>query len=72
MNKNYNILSRLIPITFRESWTWGQKQFFGYYGLKNVTRDTSQDLTTYGLPMVKDSMYHTIYGNGEYVLIKLK
>lgn len=72
MNKNYNILNRLIPITFRESWSWGQKQFFGYYGLKNVTRDASKDLKTYDLPIVKDTMYHTIYGNDQYVLIQLK
>ena len=72
MNKKYNILNRLIPITFRESWSWGQKQFFGYYGLKNVIRDTSIDLTTYELPVIKDTMYHTISGKDQYVLIRLK
>ena len=72
MNKKYNILNRLIPITFRESWSWGQKQFFGYYGLKNVIRDTSIDLTTYELPVIKDTMYHTISGKDQYILIRLK
>lgn len=72
MSKSCNILNRLVPVQFRETWIWGQAQFYGYYGLKNIIRDTSQDLTTYGLPVIKDSMYHTIYGNDEYVLIELK
>ncbi|MDE6979946.1 MAG: glucosyltransferase domain-containing protein [Lachnospiraceae bacterium] len=72
MSKECNILNRLVPVQFRETWIWGQAQFFGYYGLNNVIRDKSQDLTTYGLPVIKDSMYHTIYGNDAYVLIVLK
>lgn len=72
MNSDCRILERLIPINFRENWYWGSKQFYGYYGLKNVVRDTSVDLTTYDLPLFKDSMYHTIYSDGYNVLIKLK
>ena len=71
MAQSYNMLSRLIYVTFQE-WWWGQKQLLEYYGMKNVVTDTKQDLTVYGLPVVKDSMYHTIYGNGNYVLIELK
>lgn len=72
MKANCKILERLIPITFRETWYWGLKGFYGYYGLKNVQQDESIDLKTYNLPLIKDGMYHTIYGNNNYILIKLK
>lgn len=72
MGEGYNILNRLVPIQFDGIWMWGYAQFFSYYGLRNVVCDTSQDLTTYGLPVIKDSMYHTIYGNDEYILVELK
>lgn len=72
MSADCNILSRLVPVTFRESWDWGLFGFYNYYGLKNVKRDSSVDLTSYDLPVIKDGMYHTIYGEGNYVLVKLK
>ena len=72
MNANCKILERLIPITFQETWEWGLKGFYRYYGLKNVWQDESIDLATYSLPLIKDGMYHTIYGNSNYILIKLK
>lgn len=72
MNSNCKILERLIPITFRGNWDWGLKGFYGYYGLKNVRQDVSIDLATYNLPLIKDGMYHTIYGNSNYILIILK
>lgn len=72
MNANCKILERLIPITFRGYWLWGLKGFYGYYGLKNVQQDESIDLATYNLPLIKDGMYHTVYGNNNYILIRLK
>ena len=72
MRHNSAVLSRLVPITFRGAWPWGQKGFYGYYGLKNVKQDDSIDLTAYALPLIKDGMYHTIYGEDNYVLVKLK
>lgn len=72
MPQDYQILNRLVPITFRQDWYWGTYGFFHYYGLQNVKEDTSIDLTKYNLPIIKDTMYHTIYGNQEYVLIELK
>lgn len=72
MNSEYNILTRLVPVTFREWWTWGLAGFYDYYDLKNVKQDDSVDLTTYNLPMVKDTMYHVIYSDGNNVLIWLK
>ena len=71
-NSNCRVLSRLVPITFRETWMWGLKGFYNYYGLKNVKEDSAIDLTAYDLPLVKDGMYHSIYCDDNYVLVKLK
>lgn len=72
MPQNYYVLDRLIPITFQGGWQWGQAGFYWYYGLKNVIRDPSVDLTTYELPVLEDKMYHTIRGRDNYILIELK
>ena len=72
MNSKFGVLKRLVPITFKETWIWGLKGFYDYYGLKNIKRDSSVDLTSYDLPLLKDSMYHTIYSDGTNVLISLK
>lgn len=72
MNAEYNILCRLVPVTFRETWWWGTFGFYNYYGLKNIKKDNSIDLTSYNLPIIKDGMYHTIYGDDHYILVKLK
>lgn len=72
MQNDYPILKRLIPVTFRGDWDWGKKGFYSYYGLKNMKRDDSVDLSKYNLPLVKDSIYHTIYSDDNCVLINLK
>lgn len=72
MPQNYNILNRLVPITFQGGWWWGQAGFYQYYDLKNVIRDPAVDLTTYDLPIVEDKMYYTIRGRDNYILIELK
>ncbi len=72
MPQNYNILNRLIPITFQGGWWWGQAGFYQYYDLKNVTGDPSVDLTTYDLPVLEEHMYHVIWGKDTYILIELK
>jgi hypothetical protein len=72
MPQNYQMLNRLIPKNFRESWKWGQYKFYNYYELKNVVWDRSIDLTTYDLPVIEEHMYHTIRGKDNYILIELK
>lgn len=72
MPQDYKMLNRLVPVTFRESWMWGQEGFFSYYGIKNSVRDTTVDLTTYELPVIKNTMYHTIKAADNYILIELK
>lgn len=70
--QNYRILNRLVPITFQEKSFWGDYKLLHYYGVKNITRDTSIDLTVVDLPKVRDTMYHNIYADKNNVLIELK
>ena len=72
MPQNYNILNRLVPITFQGGWWWGQADFYQYYDLKNAAEDPSVDLTTYDLPVLEEHMYHVIRGKDTYMLIELK
>lgn len=73
MPQDYEMLRRLVPISFADSeMDWGYFSFSQYYRLKNITWDRSIDLTEYNLPKLKDTYYHTIYADDEYVLIVLK
>jgi hypothetical protein len=74
MPQNFQMLNRLMPKTFGEMWEAGLK-FYYYYDsnfIKNSDDDIDIDLTTYNLPLLVDSRYHTIYGNDSYLLIELK
>lgn len=68
----YGVLKRLVPVTFRSDWDWGSYQFFHYYGLKNAAPDDSADLRTQDLPVIRDTMYFTLKGEGSNILVELK
>ena len=70
MPKDYNILNRLIPILFQGNWIWGEYYFYNYFNLRNVTLVRGTDMTN--LPVLKDSMYHTIKGDDTHIFIILK
>lgn len=70
--ERYGILKRLVPVTFRADWMWGTYKFYYYYGLKNVVQDSSVDLRTCSLPIIEDTMYFTIRGNDNDILVELK
>ena len=73
MPQDYQMLNRLVPITFGDSsWEWARFGFTKYYRLKNVEWDTSIDLRDYNLPLLEESVYHTIWGDSQYILIELK
>lgn len=72
MPQDYQMINRMVPITFSGPWYWGQFGFYNYYGLKHVIWDSSVDLTMFDLPILQDTMYHTIKGNDSYILIELK
>lgn len=74
----YPVLNRLVPLTFRDFGTWGREGFLNYYGLRNVqyvevSPDVAgSDFSQLGLPLVIESMYQNIYGNGQQYLIEIK
>lgn len=68
----YGALKRLVPVTFRADWDWGSYQFYHYYGLKNVVPDASVDLREQNLPVIRDTMYFTLRGEGNDILVELK
>ncbi len=80
MPQHYQILNRLVPGTFYGGGTWGEKYFFGYFGLEDwegveqirIWNEGEPDLRTWDLPVLKDTMYHTIRGDEGYILIELK
>lgn len=69
--QNYQMLNRLIPQTFGGGSDLTQYRFFCYHDLRNVIWDQSETVAS-DLPLVLDTMYHTIYGNGEQYVIALK
>lgn len=69
---NYTILERLVPETFAEGWKWSTYYFYNYFGMTNVIEDRLTDLRKYNLPIISESVYHTIYGKDHYLLVELK
>lgn len=72
MPQDYQMLNRIIRNYFGVPYLWCGYYFYNYFDLKNVVRDNSIDLTAYNLPVLKDTMYHTIRGDDKYILIELK
>lgn len=77
MPDSYRIIYRLVLMVFGETGNmWDQYKFFHYYELKNIRQnfgsDVAEDLTECKLPILKDTMYHTIKGEDGRVLIELK
>ena len=72
MPQDGTILTRLLPKTFGGRDDLGNYGFYYYYGLKNVKWDMTEDLRELDLPIVRETMYHTIRSDGTNVLIELK
>ena len=73
--QNYQMLNRLVPHMFDGGWVWGTSGLENYYGLpvEKVESNEDPDTGEYdNLPILEESVYHTIYGNGERFLIVLK
>ncbi len=70
----FPMLRRLVPATLDEYAWMSQYSFATYYGLPPMTwtTGTDVDLSTFGLPLLDDTLYHTIYGNDHFLLIELK
>lgn len=72
--QEYRILNHLVPRSaFCEGWYHGFIGFYNYYGLKNIVQgNLYPEESSHNLPILKDTMYHTIRGEGNYILIELK
>lgn len=73
MPQDYDMLNRLIPISFQNSnYILGRIEFLEYYNLNMLIWEENVDLSDFNLPILKDTMYHTIRGNERYLLVILK
>lgn len=72
MPQNYQMLNRLVPNTFGGGDDLTQYGFYCYYDLRNVVWNPDVDLREMNLPVLEDTMYHTIRCEGSYVLVELK
>ena len=75
---NQRILSRLVPTLFSGN-NWGENYIYCFYGIRDIAmlEDGSAvldqtDITQLDLPVIKDTMFHTIRGNHECLVIDLK
>ena len=75
MPKDGEILWRLVPTVFygKDSGNgWGEYRLFHYYKMKSIVDVNGEDVLNKSLPILKDTMYHTIYGKDDQVSVKLK
>lgn len=68
------VLLRLIPPTFVDT---SLSMFSGldlmfFYGLDNLQIDLAYDVEKEALTLIEDNVYHTIWGNSEYIWVELK
>lgn len=72
MAEDYPILNRegMIPVGLGER-IWNSYYFYNYLNIPNIEEDNigSQDRN---LPIIKDTMYHTIKGSGNRIVVELK
>lgn len=72
MAETYHFLGKEIFSGFGEGF-WGAYYFYHYFNIPNIEVITEDDECDYqNLPLIKDTMYHTISGSGRNILIKLK
>jgi hypothetical protein len=72
MPQDYQILNRLVPITFQDSaWYWGTYGFTNYYGLPYIPVVMEGNYQDLRLPVVVQNSFHTIASDGEHIWIHL-
>lgn len=70
---NHNLLVRLVPNIVSSDWVHGQIYLRWYFGIGDyIIIDSSEDFRELDLPVLKDTFYHTIRGDGERILIEFK
>lgn len=70
MSEGFDMLNRLIPSEF--SWGyWGEYYFLNYFDIPNIVQN-DEEIDMSGLNVLKDTMYHTIYGDESHIVVELK
>ena len=73
MIAEFGILKDLVTIQFRDSDSyWGDFKLVNYYHMDFLKKGYGADLTGLDLPIVKDTVYHTIHADEKHILIVLK
>ena len=76
MPTDFNMVKRLVPIPSKDKWNVWMVSIFRYYDLKKVVWNqpyrSKVDFKTYDLPVLKDTIYHTIRGKDNCILIEMK
>lgn len=73
IDDNYRLITRLVPNIVNESWAHGKIYVDNYFGLGNyIIMDYSDDFKSLDLPVLKDTFFHTIRGDGERILIEFR
>ncbi len=67
--QDYQMLNKLVPDTFGGEWIWSESYFYHYFDLKNIN---PVDDMSENYPILKNTMYHTIKGDKNHILIELK
>lgn len=72
MSETYHFLEKEIFSGFSEGF-WGAYYFYHYFNIPNIEVISDGEGDEYqNLPLINDTMYHTIRGDGHSVLITLK
>lgn len=72
MPQDFQMLNRLVPVTYEENSWWGWYGIAKYYGIPNTAWDLSTEWREDELTMVADNLYHTIWNRDNFILIELK
>lgn len=72
MPQDYQALNNLVPTFFDGSRELEKYAFYGYKDLRHVIWDDSTDFGDVELPVLIDTMYHTIRGDDTHILVELK
>jgi len=73
MIEEFGILKDLVTVQFRDSDSyWGDYKLVNYYHMDFLRKGYGADLTGLDLPVITDTLYHTIRADEKHILIVLK
>lgn len=70
MSEGFGMMNRLVPSEFSRGY-WGEYYFLNYFHIPQIVR-SDEEIDIDSLDILKDTMYHRIYGDGKHVVVELK